>query len=74
MRRIIRQPHTKPIKISADESLYNKMEQLRKDFKKRTGENLPQREATRIIANNIKPIKFTAITFKGGLNVRKKKR
>ena len=54
MRRIRRRAVT----IAADESLFNRLEELRKQFKIQTGQTLNQRQLTRIIASNIKPIKI----------------
>lgn len=64
----------KPVQIKTHPSLYQKMEEFRKEYQKVNGINLSQTQITQIISNRIRMPKIPRLDLIGGYNVPKKKR
>ena len=71
-RRLIRRTS---VTIKADENLFNMIQNVRKEFKKKNKIDISNIQASKILSHNIKNIKIPNINLIGGRkrNVRKKR-
>lgn len=64
-----------PVFTSMDATLFDQMQQVRKDFKAKTGKEIGNATASRILAKNIRfPIRIPDISLRGKNGAKKNKK